>query len=191
MRRSRHTSTSLTESAVSSSRRLVEVQVRCLSGEPTSAPEFLNNSTLSEAWEHPVAACLAVLCLTTAGEPAAGHVATTVKHYLGLDSVRELAVFRTRVGLTVLDLSELGHPAEVVCRLIRGAVTYEDGYVARDVLSHAACREQTNRSERRTLSAAVGSAGLGLGQMPSRLRPTRRGITAATSGLSDSSRSVE
>lgn len=156
--------------------RQVEVLVRCLGGQPAAALEFLNNSTLSEDWERPVAACLAVLCLTAAGDCPVGPVKTMVEHYLALDTAPELAVFRSRIGLAVLDLTPRPQQAEALRRLTDEAVAARDGYVARDVLAHPVCREQMNQDEICMLSAAVTSAGLGMGKIPA---PLERDLTDA------------
>ncbi|MFF2652661.1 hypothetical protein [Streptomyces sp. NPDC058045] len=146
--------------------RQVEVLVRCLGEQPSEALEFLNKTTLTEDWEHSVAACLAVLCLTAAGEHPVDPVEKMVKHYLALDAAPEIAVFRSRVGLAALDLAPRNRQAEVLRRLIREATTCGDGYVARDVQAHSVCREEMSPDEFDTLSAAVASAGLGHGHIP-------------------------
>ncbi|MGW5215979.1 hypothetical protein ACWEQO_33445 [Streptomyces sp. NPDC004051] len=158
--------------------RQVEVLVRCLGGHPGEALEFLNKSTLVEVWEHAVAACLAALCLTAAGEDPLGSVENMVKHYLTLDTDPELAVFRTRVGLTVLDLSPHSRQADASHRLTREATASGDGYVARDVLAHPICCKEISSDEHRALSVAVASAGLGKGYMPA---PLERALRDATS----------
>ncbi|WP_399932203.1 hypothetical protein [Streptomyces kanamyceticus] len=150
--------------------RQVEVLGRCLGGQPTDALAFLNRSTLSEGWERAVAACLAVLCLTAAGGCTVHPAATMVEHYLALDAAPDLAVFRSRVGLAVLDLSPRPQQAGVSRRLIDEAITYSDGYVARDVLAHVVCREHMTRYEHRTVSDAVVSAGLDQGHIPPPLK---------------------
>ncbi|WP_326742716.1 hypothetical protein [Streptomyces sp. NBC_01768] len=165
--------------------RQVEVLVRCLGGQPTDALEFLNNSALSQDWERPVAACLAVLCLTAAGECPAGPVETMLGHYLALDAAPEFAVFRARVGLTVLDLSPRPQHAEVLRRLVHEATTYGDGYVARDVLAHPVCHEQMTQAQTRTLSAAVASAGLGQGNIPAPLDQILADAMAVSSGVTE------
>ncbi|MFI6699930.1 hypothetical protein ACIBJC_13290 [Streptomyces sp. NPDC050509] len=165
--------------------RQVEVLVRCLGGQPTEALEFLNNSALSEDWERPVAACLAVLCLTAAGECPVGPVETMVEHYLALDTAPELAVFRSRVGLAVLDLSPRPQQAEAFRRLRHEATTYGDGYVARDILAHPMCREQMDRDEICTLSAAVASAGLGQGRIPAPLEQDLSDAVAISIGVTE------
>ncbi|MFE0130164.1 hypothetical protein ACFWY6_00980 [Streptomyces sp. NPDC059037] len=165
--------------------RQVEVLVRCLGGQPTQALEFLNNSTLSEDWERPVAACLAVLCLTAAGECPVAPVETMVEKYLTLAPAPELAVFRSRVGLAVLDLSPQAQQAEALRRLTHEATMYSDGYVARDVLVHPVCREQMRDDELRTLSAAVASAGLGQGSIPAHLEQNLLDAVDLSAGITE------
>ncbi|MGW5096293.1 hypothetical protein ACWEQM_17365 [Streptomyces nodosus] len=150
--------------------RQVEVLARCLGGQPREALQYLSKSALVEDWEHSVASCLAVLCYTAAGENPIGPGETMVKHYLALDTDRELAVFRTRVGLAVLDLSPHTRQAEASRHLTHEATTSGDGYLARDVLSHPVCRKEMSHDEHRTLSAATVSAGLGQGHIPALLK---------------------
>ncbi|MFJ2247475.1 hypothetical protein ACIQ9I_02945 [Streptomyces sp. NPDC094461] len=165
--------------------RQVEVLVRLLGGQPADALEFLNNSALSQDWERPVAACLAVLCLTAAGECTAGPVETMVGHYMALDTAPELAVFRARVGLAVLDLSPRPQQVEAFRRLMHEATTHGDGYVARDILAHPVCREQMNQDEICTLSAAVASAGLGQGRMPAPLEQELADAVSVSLGVTE------
>lgn len=165
--------------------RQVEVLVRCLGGHAGEAQEYLNQSTLSEDWEHAVAGCLTALCLTAAGEDPASHVETVVKHYLVLDTPPELALFHTRVGLTVLDLSPHARQAEASRRLTREAAASRDGYVARDVLAHPACRKDMDYGEHRVLSAAVASAGLDRGDIPAPLKRALRDATSVSAEVCD------
>ncbi|MEV7959553.1 hypothetical protein [Streptomyces sp. NPDC088141] len=79
-------------------------------------------------------------------------------------------MFRTRVRLTVLDLSPDADRAEIIRSLARDAVASDDGYVAREVLAHTACSEQMNENDRHLLSEAISTAGLGRGDMPSALK---------------------
>ncbi|MFJ3824957.1 hypothetical protein [Streptomyces nodosus] len=158
--------------------RQVHVLVRCLGGQPSEALEFLNKSTLAEDWEHTVATCLAVLCLAAAGEHPDGPVEKMVKHYLALDAAPELAVFRSRVGLAVLDLAPDTRRAQALHRLTHEATTHGDGYVARDVLAHPVCRKEMSHDELGTLSAAVASAGLDQGHIPARLEQDLRNATS-------------
>ncbi|MFD4767172.1 hypothetical protein [Streptomyces niveus] len=163
--------------------RQVEVLVRCLGGRPGEALEFLNKSTTTEDWERSVASCLTVLCHTAAGKHLDGPIETMVKHYLALDASSELAVFRTRLGLAVLDLSSRTHRGEALRRLTHEATTNGDGYVARDVLAHPVCREELSHDELVTLSTAVASAGLGQGRIPTHLEQDLRDATSVSTDV--------
>ncbi|MEU5547448.1 hypothetical protein AB0G85_34635 [Streptomyces sioyaensis] len=170
--------------------RQVEVLARCLGGQPLEALGFLNKSTLAESWEPPVAACLAVLCLTAAGRRPVGPIRKMVKHYLELDAAPELAVFRSRVGLVILDLSpRTSRQAEAFLRLTHDATTTGDGYVARDLLAHPVCRQEMSHDEHRSLSAAVASAGLGQGHIPAPLKSSL--LDAVTASANVTERHVE
>ncbi|MEV0444643.1 hypothetical protein AB0I84_04480 [Streptomyces spectabilis] len=93
--------------------------------------------------------------------------------YLKLSTAPDLAVFRTRVGLTVLDLSPPPLRTEVARRLVVDALRSADGYVSRDVLAHPACSIEMAAGEQRQLAEAVTAAGLGSpGGMETELRRT-------------------
>jgi hypothetical protein len=152
--------------------RQVAIVARCLAGDPDTALKLLDESALSESWEEPVAACLTVLCLRTGARQADSAIATMVDHYLRLEPVPGLVVFRARLGLTVLDLAggvEQPNAAQAAGRLLGEAVEAGDGYAARDVLAHNGCRERLTGAEERALAAAVRSSGLGSGALPAHL----------------------
>ncbi|GGL36167.1 hypothetical protein GCM10010095_21750 [Streptomyces anthocyanicus] len=163
--------------------RQVEVLVRCLGEQPSDALTLLHKSQLVEPWEHSVAAALTVLCYRAADEHPIEPIDKMVQHYLALDSAPELAVFRSRVGLVVLDLSPKTRQAEPMRRLTSEATTQADGYLAGDVLAHPVCREGLNQDERKTLSATVASAGLGQGNIPEPLAQALRDASAVAAGV--------
>lgn len=160
--------------------RQVAVLVHCLGGQHHEALAFLDQSALVEDWEHAVAACLTTLCTTAAGKDPTGHVERMVQHYVALGAEPGLAVFRTRVGLTVLDLVPHARQAEVARHLIREATTAADGYVARDVLAHPVCHTGMTLAERRELSATVVSASLDQGHIPAPLEQALRDATSVS-----------
>ncbi|MCX5206719.1 hypothetical protein OG897_35610 [Streptomyces sp. NBC_00237] len=148
--------------------RQVVVVSACLGGYPDRALRVLRQTHLGEEWEGPVNACLTTLCLALAEEPTAAAEAAMVEQYLALDGEPELAVFRARVGLTVLALAP-NAGAHVVARLVNDATTAQDGYVARDVLATKSYSPVVTDRERRGLTSVVVSAGLDLGHLPTAL----------------------
>ncbi|MEV5338327.1 hypothetical protein AB0K93_07550 [Streptomyces sp. NPDC052676] len=150
--------------------RQVEIVARCLGGDTASARRILDESTLSEAWEHPVAACLAGLCVTSTGGPPEGAIKKMAAEYLNLSTAPDLAVFRTRIGLTVLDLSSPSIDTAVTQRLLGDALRSGDGYVARDVLAHRACTDAMAEGVRRQLVEVVAAAGLADGSLKADLK---------------------
>ncbi|MEV7964722.1 hypothetical protein AB0O34_01915 [Sphaerisporangium sp. NPDC088356] len=152
--------------------RQVAVLARCIAGDPASALALVEESAMSETWEHPVAACLTVLCLRADDRPAELATSAMEKHYLELALSPGLLIFRTRLGMTVVDLAggaERPGAARAVARLVGEAVAAGDGYAARDVLAHDACRPMITSAQERALASAVQSSGLGRGAMPPQL----------------------
>ncbi|WP_204050722.1 hypothetical protein [Microbispora siamensis] len=92
--------------------------------------------------------------------------------YLELGSAPEYVVFRTRLGLAVVDLvgsMERPEASRAATRLVSEAVAAGDGYVARDVLAHKGCRTMLTRSEECALNSAVQSSGLARATIPKHL----------------------
>jgi hypothetical protein len=83
-----------------------------------------------------------------------------------------LLVFRTRLGLTIIDLASntdrVGVDRVYTC-LISEVLGTADGYAARDVLVHDRCRAMLSEAEKHTLTSIVQSAGLRLGAIPAPL----------------------
>jgi hypothetical protein len=96
-----------------------------------------------------------------------------VERYLGLATAPGLLLFRTRLGMTVIDLTsgvERSGAAQAATRLLGDAVVAGDGYAARDVLAHDGCKAMLTDADKRTLASAVRSSGLGHGAMPAHLK---------------------
>jgi hypothetical protein len=152
--------------------RQVTILARCFAGDPASALALVEESANGQSWEHPVSACLTVLCLRYGSRPADSAIAAMVKHYLDLEPALGLVVFRTRLGLTAIDLAGgVDHPtvAQAADRLLREVVTAGDGYAARDVLGHKGCSVLLTETQERALSTTVRSSGLDQGTIPAHL----------------------
>ncbi|KAB8192543.1 hypothetical protein FH608_023850 [Nonomuraea phyllanthi] len=142
--------------------RQAAVVAHCLAGHADTAAALLAGSTLVQPWEHAVADCLAMLCDRSAGHSTSNIGADLQRHYLELDRTPELVVFRTRLGLTILDLADADRPltGQVFACLISDLIATADGYAARDALSHQGCRTRLTTRQQRALASAVESAGL-------------------------------
>ncbi|WP_433547148.1 hypothetical protein ACQPZG_20235 [Streptomyces sp. CA-294286] len=151
--------------------RQVVIVSHCLNDDPETAQRTLDESALNDPWETPVAALLAMLCLSTAGKPTRDAENRMIAQYLALEGDPELAVFRTRLGLAALNLSH-AHRYEVARRLVNDAVHSQDGYVARDVLTHATCGQEMTTWEQQQLNTIVNAAGLDRRSIPPRLEST-------------------
>jgi hypothetical protein len=163
--------------------RQVAILVRCVRGDADSARAVLHDSTLSEAWETPVASCLAALCLRFSADPVDAVGDTMVRDYLAVRCSPEFVVFRTRLGLTVLDLldeTDHAHTELVSHLLIDDAVTARNGYAARDILAHEKFAQTLSNVDRQRLSAATLAAGLDLGPLSPELAAELSAATEAS-----------
>jgi hypothetical protein len=163
--------------------RQVTILARCFAGDPASALALIEESVNGESWEQPVAACLTVLCLRSGARPTDSAIAAMVKHCLDLEPTPGLVVFRTRLGLTAIDLAggvDHCNVAQAAAHLVREVVAAGDGYAARDMLGHKACSTLLTETQERALSTAVRSSGLGQGTIPA---PLMADLQAAIKGI--------
>ncbi|WP_327586958.1 hypothetical protein OHA25_08095 [Nonomuraea sp. NBC_00507] len=145
--------------------RQVAILSHCATGDASSALALLQESTLTEAWEKAVAACLTLLCLQQDGHATDTPTDAMYERYLALEPAPGLLAFRVRLGLTILDLAgaEQGATAGVAARLVKETIHAADGYAARDILEHKACAGLMSERERATLASAVHLSSLGRG----------------------------
>ncbi|MGQ0841489.1 hypothetical protein [Actinokineospora sp.] len=149
--------------------RQVAVLARCATGDVDGAIDLLDSSATPEPWEKAVAAYLR---LRTDHRPTGSAVAAMVNHYLQLDPAPQHAVFRTRLGLCVLDLASADNSSEapaIATRVMRETVDSDDAYLAWDVLSHNISRLVLTEAHRRTLAATLKSSRLRHATMPTNL----------------------
>lgn len=103
-------------------------------------------------------------------QPANTSAAAMARTYLRLEPSPEHRVFRTRLGLCVIDLAADAHrvaTSEVIARVIREAVA--DAYSASDVLSHELCRASMADTDEDALTTIVELSGLRRGTIPANL----------------------
>ncbi|WP_374225682.1 hypothetical protein [Micromonospora sp. C31] len=119
--------------------RQVAVIAHATSGEIERARAIITETVRGEPWEEAVTACLAYLCARAGGEPDGAYLDTLLRTYRRLTPTPSLAVFHTRLGLTVLDAAGgVDQPGvrSLAADLIDQALAYGDAYVARELLGH-------------------------------------------------------
>lgn len=141
-------------------------------GHRDQAIAMVDQSTLAEPWESAVAAILRAYCRGPDGDTARDSLDAVLPQALALVKQDEpsTAVFRTRVGITALDLAEpYRQPGQ---RLLRDAIVHQaatDAYAAREALSSTALRASITAEDERRLTDVVELSGLGRGFMPAEL----------------------
>ncbi|MER7128560.1 hypothetical protein [Streptosporangium saharense] len=140
------------------------IVAHCLAGDLDTALRLLTDSVPEQPWEHAVADCLEMLYGHAAGRSPENKLAA----YGELGRSPALLVFRTRLGLTVLDVAPSSGD-QVFASLLGDILTTADGYTAREVLVHERGSTLLSLAERRRLTSIVRNAGLGSGAIPTPL----------------------
>ena len=123
----------------------------------------------AEPWEDAVGAILRAYCQQRATPAAPGETGNAIAKTLELIRQGEptTAAFRSRAGLTALDLAA-GQPDEGTAQLrdaiVKLAAT--DAYAARNALGHSMARARMTCHQERQLTSVVAAAGLGAGYLP-------------------------
>jgi hypothetical protein len=145
--------------------RQISVIAHATAGNHDQALALLHATEPGQPWEDAVTACLTLLCQPqpTTTADARGPVAA----YVVLDTTTTgLAVFRTRLGLSLIDALAATNPAaghSIAGRLLDQGTT--DGYVARDLLAHSGCRYVATSRQTHALAGIVRACGLDDGHM--------------------------
>ncbi|MEV6987277.1 hypothetical protein AB0M95_39295 [Sphaerisporangium sp. NPDC051017] len=145
------------------------------------AAALVEQSTVTEPWERAVQSLLRVFCRRTAGAEAGRQVAAMLTAVLALLEQPDpsTTVFRTRVGMTALDLADLpGDPRLSQLRAELIAAAARDAYVARDALAHPLLRLAMTAGQHQDLVRLAQASGLGAGAIPA---PLYRDLAAAVS----------
>jgi hypothetical protein len=132
--------------------RQVAVLAALVGGDTTHANDLLTRTKPGEPWEAAVRDSLTVMSLRAANQEWRRPLQHLVTTYLDLPDVEGLTAFITRFGLAVLDLIEAPDDAaarQVVTDLHRRALTANDGYAARDALSHPLSRRLASKRQMR------------------------------------------
>jgi len=130
--------------------RQVAVIARAINSQHADARRLLAETQTGEPWQAAVAACLTALIPPTGHRQPNEHLETMVSRYRSMQPDPTLAVFRTRLALSIIDaIDDLDHPVaqSTTSELIREVLHCADGYAARDLVAHcsiaAATPEQT------------------------------------------------
>lgn len=141
--------------------RQVAVIAHATAGDSAGALELLRHTAPGEPWEDTVTACLAVL---SDPEPTMESRTTMLDRYQQLTCGNGLAVFHTRLGLSVIDAAgdeKCEHAHDIAADLIRRIAASPDGYAAREVLAHEGCDAFLSGHQRSQLQDMVNRCGLG------------------------------
>lgn len=138
--------------------RQIAVISHVLAGRVAEAAALVHSTAPGEPWENAVTSCLSMLC-----DPA-GHAEADI-HYHQQPPGPGLAVFWTRLGLTLIDALGLNKPAAqiLIVRVLHHAS--KDGYAARDVLAHQGCQEAATEEQAHELRRVVHTCGLDQGHL--------------------------
>lgn len=168
--------------------RQAAIITRLVSGNRSEASQVLADSTVTEPWERHVAACLSVMC---ADDHKARQLADTLaRRFAAADPIPGYAVYRTRLGLTIVTLAYGPDPtaASHVTRTVAAeAIASADGNAAREILKNPDIGNWVPSGQRQSLHNIMDAAGLGIGSIP---EPLYSELLAATSAAESRLRSV-
>ncbi|MFI0912512.1 hypothetical protein [Streptomyces abikoensis] len=133
---------------------------------------LLATTTPGEAWEQNVTSCLTALFHRHLDQPYEKEFVALSDAYQQREPEPGLAVFDARLGLSVLDAAE-GAASEIVDRITNEmtirAIAAQDGYAAREILTHSTARGRMPKHEAENLRGLVRSCGLGERALPTEL----------------------
>jgi hypothetical protein len=130
-------------------------------GDHQTSARLLAETTTPTPWEQTVAACLAVL--------TDNDNTTMVDSYLALGGAPAQVVFRTRLGLALLDLTDDRSAPRLVHAIETDVLQSQDAYPAREVLAHTGFTSRISASTIRALTGLLDVSGLGTGAIPTGL----------------------
>jgi hypothetical protein len=164
--------------------RQVAVLAALVAGDPARAAALLADTAPGEPWEQAVTACLTALCRRAARQPTDRHTRGLADIYAELEPELGMAVFDTRLGLTVLDV--IGSDEEPVARRVvdelhRRVTTLNDGYAARENLAHPLFTALATDRQQKNCRDILDVCALGAGRLPDQLRD-RLATALRTSG---------
>ncbi|RNI00951.1 hypothetical protein EEZ25_18245 [Micromonospora aurantiaca] len=145
--------------------RQVTVIAHTIAGRHQDAYRLLCTTQPGEAWENAVTASLH---LHLPGRDPAEAATTALATYNSLGS-DEPTLFRTRLGLTLVDALHTKHQGRDLLIMGLIALAADDGYAARDLLEHHECVDVASNQQRAGLADLMSACGLGQGALPATL----------------------
>ncbi|MGH3278702.1 MAG: hypothetical protein ACRDNW_06140 [Trebonia sp.] len=146
--------------------RQAAIITRLVSGNQTEAAQILADSTVTEPWEQSVAACLSVMC---ADEQQVNALAAKLADgFTAAEPVPGYAVYRARLGLTIVTLAAEPQPAAATrtARTVAAeAIASADGNAAREVLRHQHASSRLPPAQLQSLRSILDAAGLAAGSI--------------------------
>ncbi|GLF95528.1 hypothetical protein [Streptomyces yaizuensis] len=152
--------------------RQVAVLAVLTAGRADRAASLLRDSAPGEPWEEAITACLTALCRRTAGLPISRLTSALAGMYERLELEPGMAVFHARLGATILDIvgtTEAPLARDVVNHLHRRATTGNDGYAARENLTHPMFTALATAVQQKRCRTLVDACALGAGAIPDEL----------------------
>jgi hypothetical protein len=151
--------------------RQVAILERRAAADIDGALALLDSSNLVDPWERAVAATLHTECLRHGERPYRLCAAKAIDHFVKLPLSSDLAVFQTRLGLTILDLAMTAglDVARLTLEILHRASKVVDANVARELLGDEVCRRYLTSAEVQVLNELLETSGT-----------TRQGISEAT-----------
>ncbi|MER8104621.1 hypothetical protein [Kitasatospora sp. NPDC094016] len=165
--------------------RQTAVLAAATTGDLPAALALLAATEPGAPWEDAVTAVLTALC-RPGDLKAAG---TAADHYLSLQPTEGLAVFTTRLALTILNICGL---ASVTGRDLLGHLANRtseagDGYALRDLLTHQGVHDRLEPGRTAALEQALAACALGSGAMPTDLRDRLENALASAAAVLEKS----
>ncbi|ANW19635.1 hypothetical protein I3J09_16335 [Streptomyces clavuligerus] len=152
--------------------RQVAVLAALTAGRTAEAVGLLHDSAPGEPWEQAVAVCLTAVCRRGSGLPADRPTSVLSDMYERLEPEPGTAVFNTRLGLTILDITGNADAHRARClvgHLHRRATALNDGYAARENLTHPMFTALATDVQQKQCRDLVIACALGAGTIPDEL----------------------
>lgn len=144
--------------------RQVEIIACYSAGDHTRGATLAADTEAPTDWERTVAALLETLCRTAGGLPVADSQKAMIQGYLNLEPDSGTIVFRTRLGLSALELSTRDEDRRAIAdRLVGEAVDARDGYAALDILTHTSASAFVDEAPKKELNGYLEVSGLNQG----------------------------